>query len=144
MEPIKLLIVDDRDIIRDSLKLYFSKIPEITVKGEAEDGETALELIKKHDYDVILMDLLMPNLNGIEATRNIIKLKPNIKILANSFSSNPYNIKQLIEAGAYGFITKDESRNVYIEAVKTVHNGEIFLSDGISNEIYNKVLDYLK
>ncbi|PJA09971.1 MAG: hypothetical protein COX70_00295 [Flavobacteriales bacterium CG_4_10_14_0_2_um_filter_32_8] len=143
-EAIRLLIVDDRDIIRDSLKLYFTEATGIRVVGEASDGIEALEMIKENDYDVVLMDLLMPNVNGIDATKNIKKIKSFTKILANSFAVNPYHIKELIMAGASGFILKDETRDVYIEAIKTLHQGGIFLSDGISKKVYDKVLDYYK
>lgn len=143
-EAIRLLIVDDRDVVRDSLRLYFTEATGIRVVGEASDGIEALEMIKENDYDVVLMDLLMPNVNGIDATKSIIKLKPSTKILANSFVVNPYYIKELISAGASGFIEKDESKSVYIEAIKTLHQGGVFLSDGISKKVYDKVLDYYK
>jgi DNA-binding NarL/FixJ family response regulator len=143
MKFIKLLIVDDRDIVRDSLKLLFTESTGIKVEGEAVNGEEALKLIKENDYDVVLMDLMMPKVNGIDATKNILKFKPNIKILANSFSINPFYIKQSIEAGACGFIQKDENKSSYIEAIKTIHNGGVFLSEGISNKVYDKVLYYL-
>lgn len=144
MDAIKLLIVDDRDIIRDGLKLMFNESTGIKVEGEAEDGERALNLIKANDYDVVLMDIMMPKVNGVIATKNIIEYDPGIKILANSFFSNPYQIKELVEAGASGFIKKNEPKEIYIEAIKTIHNGGIFLSNEISYKIYDKVLEYLK
>ncbi len=144
METIKLLIVDDRDIFRDSLKLLFTETTGIKVSGEASDGEEAINLIKENEYDVVLMDLLMPNMNGIAATQKIMKLKPTIKILANSFSNSPYHIKDLVEAGAFGFIQKDEDKDAYVKAIKKVHNGEIFLSDEVNHKVYDKVLDSMK
>lgn len=144
MDAIKLLIVDDRDIIRDGLKLMFTESTGIKVEGEAEDGERAFHLIKENDYDVVLMDIMMPKVNGIVATKNIIEYDPGIKILANSFSSNPFQIKELVEAGACGFIKKDESKETYIEAIKTIYNGGVFLSDEISYKTYDKVLEILK
>ncbi len=144
MKKINLLIVDDRDIIRDGLKLIFSNSKNIKVKGEASDGNEALELIKENDYDVVLMDINMPNMNGIEATKKIKKLKSNIKVLANSFYASPLFIKDMIKAGSSGFIKKGESSSVYFEAVQTVNNGTIYLSDEVSHKIYDKVLAYLK
>ncbi|OFY93159.1 MAG: hypothetical protein A3K10_01755 [Bacteroidetes bacterium RIFCSPLOWO2_12_FULL_31_6] len=140
---IQLLIVDDRDIIRDSFKLFFNESSGINVAGEASDGKEALKLIKENDYDVVLMDLLMPNVNGIVATKNIKKLKPITKILTNSFAINSYQIRDLIAAGASGFILKDENKSIYIDAIKTIYNGGSFFSDGISKEVNEKALNYL-
>ncbi len=142
MKPIRLLIVDDREIIRDSLKLLFLGVKDIVVMGEASDGYEAIELIKKNDYDVVLMDINMPLLNGIEATKQIIKFNSNIKVLGNSFYVSPTYIKDIIKAGAFGFITKDESREVYLEAIRKVHSGSIYLSDKVNYEVYDKVLTY--
>lgn len=142
MKHIRLLIVDDREIIRDSLKLLFSGLKDITVTGEASDGYEAIDLVKKNDYDVILMDINMPLLNGIEATKEITKINSNTKVLGNSFFISPTYIKDLIKAGARGFITKDESREVYIEAVKATHQGKIYLSDKVNHQVYDKVLNY--
>lgn len=144
MKMISLLIVDDRDIVRDSLKITFSGAKDIHVKDEASDGKEAMELIEKNDYDVVLMDINMPNMNGMKATKEMIKIKPNIKILANSFYITPLYIKEMIRAGSYGFITKGDGRDSYIEAVRTVANGAVYLSDEINNETYNQVLRYLK
>ncbi|MBL4593868.1 MAG: response regulator transcription factor [Flavobacteriales bacterium] len=144
MKKISLLIVDDRDIIRDGLKLIFSGSDNINVKDEASDGNEAIALIEKNDYDVVLMDINMPNMNGIEATKSIKKLKSNIKVLANSFYTSPIFIRDMIRAGSSGFIKKGESRNSYIEAIESVHNGTIYLSDEVNHKTYDKVLDYLK
>ena len=108
MKTINVLIVDDRDIIRDSLKMTLSGVEGIKVKDDAADGREAMKLIEKNDYDVVLMDINMPTMDGIEATKQIIKINPNIKILANSFYVTPLYIKEMIKAGSYGFITKGD------------------------------------
>ena len=144
MKTINVLIVDDRDIIRDSLKMTLSGVEGIKVKDDAADGREAMKLIEKNDYDVVLMDINMPTMDGIEATKQIIKINPNIKILANSFYVTPLYIKGMIKAGSYGFITKGDKRAAYIEAIRTVANGAVYLSDEINNETYDQVLSYLK
>ncbi len=141
---IQLLIVDDRDIIRDSFKLFFTESSGINVAGEASDGIEALKLIKENNYDVVLMDLLMPNVSGIDATKNIKKIKPSTKILANSFAINSFQVRDLIAAGASGFILKDENKNVYIDAIKTIYNDGSYFSDEISKKVNEKVLACLK
>jgi len=142
MKSISILIVDDREIIRDSLKVILSRVEDIYVKDEASDGFEAINLVKKNNYDVVLIDVNMPVLNGVEATKQIVKHNSNIKILANSFCINPYDIKDIIKAGASGFITKDESMENYIEAIRKIHRGEIYLSDKINHKDYDKVLTY--
>jgi len=144
MEGINVLIVDDRDIVRDGLKLIFSVSDHVNVIGEASDGNEAMSLIEKNDYDVVLMDINMPNMNGIEATKKIKKLKSNIKILANSFYVSPIYIKDMIKAGASGFITKGESRQSYLKAIESVFNGNVYFTDKISYKTYDKVSAYLK
>jgi len=141
---IDVLIVDDRDIIRDSLKLSFLTTDDIEVKDEASDGKEAMRLVEENNYDVVLMDINMPNMDGIEATKNILKIKPETKVLANSFHVSPLYIKEMIKAGSFGFITKGDGRDSYLEAVRSVANGAVYLSDEINNETYDKVLDYLK
>ena len=144
MKKINVLIVDDRDIVRDSLRVTFSGVKDICVKDDASDGAEAMRLIEKNDYDVVLMDINMPNMDGIQATKEIIKINPNIKVLANSFHVTPLYIKEMIRAGSYGFITKGDGRAAYIEAIRTVANGAVYLSDEINSETYDQVLTYLK
>lgn len=135
---INVLVVDDRDIIRDSLKLFFVENPEIQIVDEASDGVEAFTLIKKNDYDVVLMDVNMPKMDGIEATKKILRLKPRTKVLVNSFYLNSMVIKDMIRAGALGFIKKGESKKNYIEAIKTIAVGSVFFTDEINYKIYQK------
>jgi two-component system, NarL family, response regulator DegU len=140
MKPINLLIVDDREIIRDSLKLVFSRSKDIHVKGEASDGLESIEMVKKYQFDVVLMDIHMPLMSGIEATRQIIEHDANIKVLGNSFYLIPTYIQQILKVGASGFITKEEDGECYIEAVRSVSKGKIYLSDKINYQGYDKII----
>lgn len=144
MEKIKILIVEDRDIIRDSIKLSLSKYDFIAVAGEASDGWEAVKAVKQENYDVVLMDINMPNMNGILATIEIKNINPHIEILAHSFFLNSERVFDMIDAGAKGVIKKGESSEVYAEAIKTVANGTIYLSEEIHYSVYEKVLGYLK
>lgn len=143
---INVLLVEDRKIVRDLLKLMFAKDDFINIIDEAEDGLEAIELINnnKNNYDVIIIDINMPNLNGLETTKKIKELNPTLKILANSFHENAHYIHQIIKAGASGYIMKGESLDEYKEAIWTISNNGIYLSDEIENDIYDKVLKTLK
>jgi DNA-binding NarL/FixJ family response regulator len=141
---IRVLIVDDRDVIIDGLKLIFSGAKDIDIKGVASNGEEAIELVRKHDYDVVLMDVNMPVMNGVEATKAIKKLNFKIKILANSFYLDPILIKDMMKAGAQGFVRKGDTKTAYFDAVKTVSNGGVYLSEEVPSKTYDKVSKYLK
>jgi DNA-binding NarL/FixJ family response regulator len=143
MEKIKVLIVDDRDIIRDSLKLTLLRAKDIAVTGEASNGNEAISLIRKNDYDVVIMDVNMPEMNGIESTKIIKSIKPNMNILVNSMLADPENISRVLQAGASGFIDKSQPFE-YEEAIRTVSNGAVFLSEDIQENTYDKVFKYLK
>lgn len=143
MKKTRILIVDDSSITRNGLKIMLSKSEEITIQGEASDGQEALDLIGQNEYDVVLMDINMPNINGIEATKNIRKINKNIRILTNSFNVSAFDIKEMIRAGASGYITKGDNIASYIEAIWTVQNGGIYLSDEISESTYKNVFEGL-
>ena len=143
MKKIKVLLVEDRDIIRDILKLSLSGIDDIEITAEAADGQEAIDLVQKNDYDVILMDINLPKVTGIEATRRILKLKPDIKILGTSFDINIFTIRELLEAGAAGFILKGENKYVYTDAIKTVCSGKGYLSEEVGHKTYESINKYL-
>lgn len=138
MNTIKILIVDDRDIIRDSIKLSLLNSKEMKVTGEASDGLEAVNLVKNNEYDLVLMDINMPKMDGMEATKKIINLKPNVKILAHSFNDNAYYILDIIKSGASGYIKKGDTYNTYMKAIKQVYNGGFFLSDEIIDLLYDE------
>jgi len=127
MEKIKLLLVEDRDIIRDCLKILLRNCDEIKVVAEAEDGLKALYYAKNINYDVVLMDYCMPEMNGQEALKQILEINPKAKIIMFSFLNNPFEIRELLELGAYGYILKDSELSVYENAIKTVSRGGKYL-----------------
>lgn len=144
MKKTHIILVDDNALIRDGIKLMLASEENVIIENEAQDGHEAMEMIKQNDYDVVLMDINMPNLNGIEATKEIKKINPNIKVLANSSHIGTFYIREMLEAGASGYIRKGESKQDYLEAIWTVTNGGIYLSDEIDNRTYDQVFGYLK
>jgi len=144
MEKIRVLLVEDRDVVKDSLKLILQKYDNIIIEGEASDGWEAVSLVKQTDYDVVLMDINLPNMDGIQATIEIKKINPIVEILAHSFFLNSERIYDMIDAGAKGIVKKGESSAVYEEAIRAVANGTIYLSDEVHYSVYEKVLGCLK
>ncbi|MBW6484125.1 MAG: response regulator transcription factor [Vicingaceae bacterium] len=139
MKKIKIAVVDDRDIIRDLLISMFKLNSAIEIVGEACNGNDAIKLVAEKNVDVVIMDIIMPGLNGLEATKKIKTLNPRVKILCNSFLTDIYQIKSMLDAGASGYIEKGESIQSYIEAIEIINNDGIYLSDKINDEMYDKM-----
>jgi two-component system invasion response regulator UvrY len=137
MKKIKVLIVDDRDIIRDTLKLLFEDDNVIEITDEAENGLEALEKIKTKFYDVILMDYNMPGMQGTEVAEMLLTENSNLKILAFSIIDNPFYINKILKKGVRGFIPKDSDKNIYKDAIIKVNNGEIFITPNIKKKLDN-------
>ena len=145
MNEIKIIIVEDNLINRKLLKLLFKSLPEVKVVGEAYNGVELLKLLPLFSsIDLIIMDIEMPNMNGIEATEEIKKLYPKLKVLCNSFYVDAYHIQKMIEAGACGYIRKDSSLDSYKEAIYTTINHGVYLSEDINDKTYKEVFNELK
>ncbi|MFH0897942.1 MAG: response regulator transcription factor [Candidatus Bathyarchaeota archaeon] len=140
---IRILLVEDHSIVREGLKALLEKQPEIEVVGEAEDGRKALHLCKELLPDVVIMDVAMPDMNGIEATRLIIKEAPNTKIIGLSMHSDRRFVVEMLKAGSSGYLLKDCAFEELTNAVNTVMRGNIYLSSQISDNIINEYVNLL-
>lgn len=138
---IRVLLADDHTILRDGIRSLIEDEPDMEVIGEAEDGITVVKLTERLKPDVILMDLAMPLLNGLEATRQIRKNQPGAKILILTMHENEEYIRQVLVAGAMGYILKDAAARELLGAIRSVHKGEVVLSPAITRLI---VTDYLR
>jgi DNA-binding NarL/FixJ family response regulator len=132
---IKLFITDDHKIIRDGIRSLLSDCPEINIVGEAGNGHQAIENVGALMPDVILMDISMPEMNGIETTRILKNKFPEIKILVLSMSSEEEHIRKMLEAGASGYILKNSGKEGLVKAVKSVYEGKHFFSDEVTDSI---------
>ena len=128
MKKIKVLIVDDHTLVRDGIRALLELVADVEVVGEAVDGRKALEKVEQLMPDVVLMDLAMPIMGGLEATRRIRKRFPGTKVLALTQYDDSDYVIPVIEAGARGFVTKMAAFSELASAIQTVYRGESFLS----------------
>ena len=139
MEAIKILIVDDHTVVRDGLSVMLGRQPDFTVVGEAGNGLIAVERARELHPDVILMDLRMPELDGVEAMRRIREEDAEARFIAlTTFDSDEY-IFDAIDAGAKGYLLKDASRDELFRAVRTVHRGESLIEPGVAAKVLNRL-----
>jgi two-component system response regulator NreC len=140
MGKIKVLVADDHTILRQGIKSLLANEEEIEVIGEAKDGREALTIIEETLPDVILMDIAMPGLNGLEATRRIKKKFPRMKVLVLTMYTNEEYIFQILNAGANGYLVKETAFQDLISAIKAVYKNEAFMSPSISKKVINSYI----
>ncbi len=140
---IKILLVDDHAIIRQGLHSLLEKETEMEVIGEAEDGRKALYLVRELEPDIVVMDITMPNLNGINATRQIVSDHPKVKIIALSIHSNKRFVTDMLKAGASGYILKDCLFDEFVKSIHTVAGGETYLSPKIAGVVVSDYVEHL-
>lgn len=138
MSTIKVMIVDDHTVVRDGVATMLGRQEDMTVVGEASNGKEAIGIAKSLRPDVILMDLRMPEMDGVEAMRNIRQDDENVKfIVLTTFDTDEY-IFHAIEVGAKGFLLKDASREELFEAVRAVHRGESLVQPGVAARLLDR------
>ncbi len=138
---IRILITDDHQLFREGIVNLLSASPEIEIIGQAENGQEAVEKAKRLLPDIVIMDLGMPIMNGVEATKILSQELPEVKVLALSMHSDRQYIKEVLEAGVYGYLFKNCTYDELIKAINTVYNGKKYLSDKITEVL---IQDYLE
>ena len=138
--PIRVLLADDHTILRAGLRMMLSVQPDIEIVGEASDGRQAIAEAQRLQPDVILMDITMPEVNGIEATRQVKKLLPETRVLGLTMHENEEYLFQVLRAGASGYILKEAADTELISAIRIVNNGSFYLSPSAQSMM---VGDYL-
>ena len=138
---IKVFIVDDHEIFRNGLKLVFSKNKEIDVVGESGSGEEFLQLMDNIDFDVVLMDIKMKGINGIETTEKAMLKKPDLKVLVLSTFGEEEFLQQIINAGARGFLLKNVDKQTLFNAISLVHNNQNYFSPELLPFFTNKFIN---
>jgi len=140
MKRIRVLIAEDHTIVRQGLSALLRGEADIEVVGEASDGAEATEMAKRLVPDVVLMDVAMKNLNGLDATRNIKKLFPSMKVLVLTMYDNEEMIFQILKAGASGYLVKDSAMTDLVSAIRAIHQGDSYLSPSISKKVIEEYI----
>ena len=141
MKQIRILLADDHNVMRRGLRLLLESQPEFSVVGEASDGRQAVEQAEATSPDVVVLDIAMPNLSGIEAAQRIIALLPKTSIVILSMHSDEGYVLRALKAGAKGYLLKDSVEGDLIEAIKAVREGKTFFSPEVSKML---VEDYVR
>jgi len=134
-DKIMVMLVDDHAIVRQGLRTYLELQPDIEVVGEASDGQVAIAMARDKLPDIILMDLVMPNTDGVEATRAITSISPSTKVIVLTSFSEDEKVFASIKAGAQGYLMKDVLPQDLVRAIRTVHRGEAQLDPEIARKL---------
>ena len=138
-DKIKVLIVDDHKVVRQGLRTFLELQEDVCVVGEAEDGQSAVEMVRQLSPNVVLMDLVMPHLDGISATRQVKSLGPDIKVIALTSFTEDDKVFPAIQAGASGYLLKDVSPDDLVDAIRAAYRGEARLHPDIARKLMEQV-----
>jgi len=144
METIRILLADDHNIIRDGMRLLLERQPGFEVVAEAADGREAVELVEQHHPHVVVMDIAMPNMNGIEATRRIAEKHPDTGVVILSMHHDESYVIRSLKAGARAYLLKDAVKTELIAAIRAVADGKSFFSPKISRILQEDYVEALK
>ena len=138
-KKIQVLLADDHAILRKGIRMLIDSQADMEVVGEAKTGREAIEEAQRLKPDIVIMDISMPELNGIEGTRQICDSLPHTRVVALSMHKDSAYVREILRAGARGYLVKDSEDDDLLRAIRSVHRGEAFLSPSISDAI---LVDY--
>lgn len=137
----RILLADDHAVVRNGFRRIMDSQSDMEVVGEASNGKQAVEMTQQLNPDVAILDVTMPELNGIEAARQILKLMPRVKILALSMQRDPVYVREMLRAGARGYLLKESDESELLSAVRAIAQGKGWLSPDVSEGVLD---DYRK
>ena len=138
---IRVLIVDDQAVVRQGLRSMLEPEMDIKVVGEAQDGQQALELVNKHSPDVVLMDVRMPNMDGLTALERIKNLAPQVSVIMATLYDDPEYLFRAISAGAAGYILKDARRESIVRAIRVTREGGAIIAPSMMPQLLHRVAE---
>jgi DNA-binding NarL/FixJ family response regulator len=135
VDPIRVLLADDHELVRAGIRSLLEKLTDIEVAAEASDGREAIRLVEKHEPHVVLTDIAMPVLNGLEVTRHLADKFPKVRVVVLSMYSDEEHVYLALRAGAAGYLLKGAAREELELAIRAVAQGEMYLSPAVSKPI---------
>ncbi len=135
---IRILLADDHPLVREGLRSCLIQQKNFEVVGEAADGEEAIRLVKTHSPDIVLLDINMPGMNGLEAARILMKTAPKSKIIILTMHDNKEYVHRMVSTGVQGYVLKDCSPSELVAAIESVHKGEAHFSKKVSQTVLNE------
>ena len=135
MKRIRILLVDDHALVRQGFKMILGAQADMEIVGEAGNGREAIQLAEELRPDIVVMDVAMPELNGIEATRRLVAALPHTRVVALSMHKDSVYVRETLRAGARGYLLKDSPAGDLVTAVRSVASGESYLSPAVSNAV---------
>jgi DNA-binding NarL/FixJ family response regulator len=139
MPKLRVLLADDHAILREGLKALINVHPDMEVVGEAADGKAACHRTKELRPDVVVMDVSMPNVNGVQATRDVRRQWPNVRVLALTVHEERSYLRELMEAGASGYVLKRSAAEDLVHAVRVVARGDVYLDPSVTAVVLGKL-----
>lgn len=137
--PFNVVLVDDHKIMRDGIKAILEHASEFTVVGEAENGVDAVQVVRELKPDIVMMDISLPGLNGIEATTELLRHCPSTRVLILSMYDDEHSVVSAIRSGARAFVLKKASDNDLLDALRTVAKGGSYLSPQVSDQLLKRI-----
>jgi DNA-binding NarL/FixJ family response regulator len=135
MKRIRILLADDHAVVRQGFKMILDAQPDMEIVGQAANGREAVDLAEQLRPDVVVMDVAMPELNGIEATRRLASSVPHVRVVALSMHKDSVYVREILRAGARGYLLKDSGAADLVAAIHAVASGESYLSPSVSNAV---------
>jgi DNA-binding NarL/FixJ family response regulator len=141
MNQIRVLLADDHKLVRAGIRSLLERLPELEVVAEASDGREAIELVEKLEPQIVLMDLAMPEVNGLEATQHLTRTFPKVRVIILSIYSDEEHVYQSLRAGAAGYLMKGAATEELELAIRSVARGETYLSPPVSKPV---IMEYIR
>ncbi|MBU9713526.1 response regulator [Evansella tamaricis] len=137
-KPIRIVLIDDHQLFREGVKRILAMEPSFDVVAEGSDGEVVLDIVRNHQPDVVLMDINMPNVNGVEATKKLVESFPNVKVLILSIHDDESYVTHVLKTGASGYLLKEMDTDALIEAVKVVGEGGAYIHPKVTHNLISE------
>lgn len=141
MEKIKIVLADDHILVRKGIKAMLESEGDLQVVGEAGDGKEALEVARQLHPDILVLDIRMPEMTGLDAAAKLSEVSPSTKALILSMHDSEEYVLQALDAGAYGYLLKDTDKSEFVKALRQIHAGNKYFSGAVSNVLANRLLD---